>query len=510
MTRHTFRLLRLAPAVLLALTGAAGAAAPASGADLLDRPDPRWRQGPVRYLLTRDEDARFRRLKSEDERRAFVVEFWAKRDPTPGTPKNEFKETYVRRLELVAATFPPPEGRGWEEDRGRVTLLLGAPDQVEVIESQEPGPAAAGDEGTDPSAAPAARKKAVFVYRREVVPGAANPLRLDFIQESSGGFRLLTRFDVAHPRLTGLEPVPPPAPPAPPEAAAPVAPPPPEPAVAEPPPPPTAGQALLDGIAGGARPPSKIPLVARVDYYKTAEAGTRVAITLSAKRPASGAAPVVAARAAGSGDEVALRLDRDDSFTPAPENAAAGADGESIFQAGQDLPAGRYSLVAALREPESGDVGFVIQEIEVPDFHTEALQISSVTLARKVERLSGPPADPLTPYVLGGSRVVPAPTARFRAGQGVWVYYQIYNTASDPNSGQPRLKVTYRYEKVEKAGNRLLGGRPIEQNVSNSVQAYVVTVQPAWPAGDYQVVVKVEDLVAGSSASAAVPFTVVK
>ena len=39
---------------------------------------------------------------------------------------------------------------------------------------------------------------------------------------------------------------------------------------------------------------------------------------------------------------------------------------------------------------------------------------------------------------------------------------------------------------------------------------YAVGVQPAWPAGDYQVIVKVEDMIAGTSVSSSVPFSVVK
>ena len=88
--------------------------------------------------------------------------------------------------------------------------------------------------------------------------------------------------------------------------------------------------------------------------------------------------------------------------------------------------------------------------------------------------------------------------------------FQIYNTASDPASGKPSIRVTYKFEKVEESGNRMLGGRPISQKVSSSVQAYALTVSDKWPEGDYQVQVKAEDLVAKTMASATVPFSVAK
>ena len=56
-------------------------------------PTRRWREGPVRYLLNKDEDKAFRLLKraSREERKLFIDEFWAKRDPDPTTEENEFK-----------------------------------------------------------------------------------------------------------------------------------------------------------------------------------------------------------------------------------------------------------------------------------------------------------------------------------------------------------------------------------------------------------------------------------
>jgi hypothetical protein len=61
--------------------------------DEFDEPTHRWREGPVRYLLSKDEDKAFRLLKhaSREERKLFIDEFWAKRDPDPTTPGNAYR-----------------------------------------------------------------------------------------------------------------------------------------------------------------------------------------------------------------------------------------------------------------------------------------------------------------------------------------------------------------------------------------------------------------------------------
>jgi len=482
------------------LSSPAHALAAAGDAASLDRPDPKWRLGPVKYILGKDEDAQFRKLKTEEERRIFIEQFWSRRDPTAGTPANEFKETYARRLEIVSERFTPPEGRGWEEDRGKVVMLLGPPDTLEVIENE---PAGGGDAGT-----PAPSRRARFVYNREVLPGKPIPLELKFLEDTAGGFRLLDRFDFTEPRLTGLEPLPVPA--SPPPAAASAAPPEPAvpPALVEPPPP-TPQHLLMEEILAGTTPVSKLPVAARLDFYKTLEGETLAMLTLAVPSRA-GTAPVIAARVLGPDEKVAVSLEREDSFTGAEENSRAAEGADLHYQAGRDLPPGKYSVVAAAKDPSTGEIGFVLDTAEVPDFHEQTLQLSSITLAKKVERLTSAPTDAAARFVLGNFKVLPAPRPVFRAGEDIWLYFQIYNTASDPGTGQPKVKIAYRFEKVERTGNRLLGGRPVEQSSDKNVQIYSVTVQPAWPAGDYRVVVKVDDVIAGATASATIPFAVAK
>jgi GWxTD domain-containing protein len=80
----------------------------------------------VRYIITKQERERFLAIPAE-ERKAFVEEFWKKRDPTPATPVNEFKDQYFTRIAEANHLFKEAAEPGWLQDRGRVYILLGPP-----------------------------------------------------------------------------------------------------------------------------------------------------------------------------------------------------------------------------------------------------------------------------------------------------------------------------------------------------------------------------------------------
>ena len=87
-----------------------------------------WVTEDVAYIITDAERAAFKRLESNEERDHFVEQFWLRRDPTPDTVKNEFKEEHYRRLayanENFASSIP-----GWKTDRGRIYITYGPPDE---------------------------------------------------------------------------------------------------------------------------------------------------------------------------------------------------------------------------------------------------------------------------------------------------------------------------------------------------------------------------------------------
>jgi GWxTD domain-containing protein len=88
--------------------------------------------GPLVYLMTSDETGIYSTL-TLDGKRNYLRRFWAKRDPTPGTPRNEEQENFYSRIaeanrryrEGGAAEIP-----GWRTDRGRIFIRNGPPQEV--------------------------------------------------------------------------------------------------------------------------------------------------------------------------------------------------------------------------------------------------------------------------------------------------------------------------------------------------------------------------------------------
>ena len=89
--------------------------------------DQAWPESPVRYLLTPDQKKQYAALATPAEREAFVNSFWAAFDPTPGTPQNEFRSEFERRVAFADATFSTDKALGGATDRGAVFTFLGPP-----------------------------------------------------------------------------------------------------------------------------------------------------------------------------------------------------------------------------------------------------------------------------------------------------------------------------------------------------------------------------------------------
>jgi GWxTD domain-containing protein len=126
------------------------AAAPGSQVDPLKRPIPdkqrkanakalkielsktyrKWLDEDVRWIITDQEKSAFMQLSNDEERDQFIEAFWQRRDPTPDTEENEFKEEHYRRIayanEHYAAGIP-----GWKSDRGRMYIVFGPADEID-------------------------------------------------------------------------------------------------------------------------------------------------------------------------------------------------------------------------------------------------------------------------------------------------------------------------------------------------------------------------------------------
>ena len=92
----------------------------------------KWINQDVVYIIDDSERAAFQRLTAGEERDKFIEQFWLRRDPSPGTPKNEFKEEHYRRLAYANQHFRTVSGAlGWQTDRGHMYIVYGPPDEME-------------------------------------------------------------------------------------------------------------------------------------------------------------------------------------------------------------------------------------------------------------------------------------------------------------------------------------------------------------------------------------------
>ncbi len=91
----------------------------------------KWLNEDVVWIITDEERAAFKQLSNDEERDNFIEAFWQRRDPTPDTEENEYKEEHYRRIayanEHFAAGIP-----GWKSDRGRIYIMYGPADEVDA------------------------------------------------------------------------------------------------------------------------------------------------------------------------------------------------------------------------------------------------------------------------------------------------------------------------------------------------------------------------------------------
>lgn len=96
----------------------------------LSKPYKKWLDEDVAYIITDEERAAFKQFSNDEERDNFIEAFWQRRDPTPDTEENEYKEEHYQRIayanEHFAAGVP-----GWKTDRGRIYIVFGKPDEIE-------------------------------------------------------------------------------------------------------------------------------------------------------------------------------------------------------------------------------------------------------------------------------------------------------------------------------------------------------------------------------------------
>jgi len=146
----------------------------------LETPWKKWINEDVSYIITDEERKAFKQFQTDEEREQFVEGFWLRRDPTPDTIENEYKEEHYRRIayanEHYASGIP-----GWKTDRGRIYITYGPADEIESHPSggtyQRPAAEGGGETSTYP----------FEDWRYRYIEGIGSDIMIEFVDPTMTG-----------------------------------------------------------------------------------------------------------------------------------------------------------------------------------------------------------------------------------------------------------------------------------------------------------------------------------
>ena len=136
----------------------------------LETPYKKWLNEEVFWIISAEERAAFQQLLTDDEREQFVEGFWLRRDPTPNTDRNEFRDEFYRRIAYANENFSNGGVPGWKTDRGMIYIKYGPPDEREEH--------------------PSGGTTATFPFERwryRYIQGIGNNVNIEFVDPSGKG-----------------------------------------------------------------------------------------------------------------------------------------------------------------------------------------------------------------------------------------------------------------------------------------------------------------------------------
>jgi GWxTD domain-containing protein len=444
-----------------------------------------WLDGPVHYIISPEEIKEFKSLKTDGDRSAFIERFWRRRDPSPETLVNEYREMFWKRVEEANEKFMDSSTPGWRTDRGKIYILYGPPEEVK----EDPNADAGTDKDTDGHGLirwvylkPGGRKDVdpvVFVpfvrdvtgeYKLSYDPKLASPFFQwsqiednrtvglgDFLRSiQPGSDPLSVMLD-----LGKMQEVPP------------------------------QEKVILDTV-DTVETFAFLPLPVAVDRFQTAAPGTLAVLTVGIPASEGHDPPSILARVTSGArshvlGEGSFRIDGD------------GAD--RVAQARLQLEPGVWDATVLAVETISGVSRIYRGKVE-PLGGSAGLHLSDTVVASAMEPLAyAAQASYDAPYIVGGFKVTPKPDPTIARGAPVQVFYEIYG-------GQPPYHLAYQLEGKEKDGRFVPLGRPIEHDGTERGQGFALPTAASWPAGVFRIDIAVTDA-AGVKASAVAPFTVV-
>ncbi len=496
----------------------------------LEGPYRKWLNEDVLYIITDEEKTAFKRLSTEDEREQFIEQFWLRRDPTPDSAENEFKEEHYRRIaytnERYASGIP-----GWKTDRGRIYITFGPPDENESHPSggtyERPYEEGGGTTSTYP----------FEKWRYRWIEGIGSDIIIEFVDPTMTGEYRMTMDPSEKDALMMV---------------------------------PGAGLTLIEqmGLANktdrfsrtdgtrlgtGQQPTSMkmnqferlqqfanlqkapavkfrdlealvsstvkfniLPIRVRADFMKMTSSSIQTNVTLQLERKdlqfqnkdgIAKAAVNIYARITSMSRRVVNVFEDVVSVEIPNEMLEKGSTGASVYQKSIPLPPGTYRLNLVVKDVYGGNTNNHQMVLEVPRIEDDTLGMSSVILADQIEKV---PTRSIGAgqFVIGSTKVRPRLSETFSRDEKMGIYMKFYNFQADERTNKPSGSIQYEVtktgsdKKIFEFSEELTGNTGTEVTIEKLLP--LKTLEP----GQYKLKMKVTDKLRNQTLTPQATFTV--
>ena len=489
----------------------------------------RWVNQYVKWIISIEEKERFERLTAPADKLGFMESFWRRRDPTPETPENEFRQEHQRRFAYATQSFGAGTP-GWATDMGKIYIILGPPSTI----TRNPAGRTAFERPSEVwtyNNAPNPRLPASFEIgfvdftstgRFEIVDAgnldALAPLRTNIgwamseldaigmmrsggtLMEPNTGWRSEIRPDQMVMDQLDL-------------------------------------QRNLQEVArvpGRNLPPLRESTEARADFpsmplstvaaYFPADGGlARVPITVAIPYARLTPSPTENGADYDFQADLLVRISPEPSPSapldlPPIEERLQIRVGKSeletyrashmVYEAQVTLPPGSYRVDSLVRDNPSGALGRASTVIEVPPLDNEGLKLSSLLLASgAIETALPSPETPRAPFQFGALRLIPNVDGKFPQQSTLTAYMQAFGYELDEQDSRARLRVDFFIMRDGRLFSKVAPSYHRPSNRSSIAIKSEVSLS-GLPPGDYTLRARVTDESSAQVAERDASFTV--
>src|SRR5664279_3332640 len=496
----------------------------------------KWLDEDVRWIITDEEKSAFMQLSNDEERDQFIEAFWQRRDPTPDTEENEFKEEHYRRIayanEHYAAGIP-----GWKSDRGRIYIVFGPADEIDSHPSggsyERPMEEGGGETSTYP----------FEDWRYRYIEGIGNEVIIEFVDQCmcneykisinpndkdallttpNGGLTLYEQMGQANKadRVTGLNP--------------------------------TGGINMqqnqskqfdkLEQYAKLMKPPAvkfkdlenelvthkiisnPMPFDVRTDFVKVTSDTVLVPLTLQIKNKditfvskdgIQRGTVNIFGRVTTLTGKIVQTFEEPVQIDVPNELLAQKVEQSSIYWKALPLRSGRYRFDVVIKDVNGDRSGIWSRGVMVPDFADDKLNSSSMILADVMEKV---PAKSIGAgsFVIGDEKVRPrvdsanGKPAAFKRDQRLNMWMQVYNLTVDEKTKKPSATVEYNLVNMQTNKSVVTSTDSTDQmgNIGDQLTLEKSMALNSVEPGLYRLTVKVDDKVSNQTLTRSTPFQV--